>query len=110
MHAYVKKSLVYKFQNQIKEGSVYSFNYMHIAENIGEYITSRHVYKLTFQFGSKILLVSNDKVSTNSYSHVVPIFDIVKDGFDTDYLVENDSQSNSIVKFDKLKELEELTP
>jgi len=87
MHAYVKKSLVYKFQNQIKEGSVYSFNYMHIAENIGEYITSRHVYKLTFQFGSKILLVSNDKVSTNSYSHVVPIFDIVKDGFDTDYLV-----------------------
>ena len=60
---------------------------MHIAENIGEYITSRHVYKLTFQFGSKILLVSNDKVSTNSYSHVVPIFDIVKDGFDTDYLV-----------------------
>jgi hypothetical protein len=54
IHATIKKTLLYKFKNDIFEGKCYSFENMGVANNGGNYRTTRHPFKLNFQFSSKV--------------------------------------------------------
>ncbi|XP_039687935.1 uncharacterized protein [Medicago truncatula] len=87
IHASIKKTLWYKFQSEIREGKVYSFENMGVAANGGSYKTTHHPYKLNFQFGTKCLPLFGALVSGSDFKFV-PISDIVGGSYDCDYLVD----------------------
>ena len=86
IHVFVRSTLIYKFQNDIFEDKVYSFNFFSVSTNSGSYRTTCHQYKINFQFGTKVTCVGNDLVSC-AIPHYTPIFVLKAPGFDTDYLV-----------------------
>ncbi|XP_068487169.1 uncharacterized protein [Phaseolus vulgaris] len=87
IHASVRRTLIYKFQNQICEDRVYSIQSFTVASNLGSYRTTKHEYKINFQYGTKVSLMANEVVpqSTPQYT---PLSLIFAPGFDTDYLVD----------------------
>ncbi|ESW21756.1 hypothetical protein PHAVU_005G096800 [Phaseolus vulgaris] len=87
IHVSVRRTLIYKFQNDIFEDKVYSFNFFSVSTNTGSYGTTCHQYKINFQFGTKVTCVGNDLVSCPK-PHYTPIFVLKASGFDTDYLVD----------------------
>lgn len=85
IHATIKKNLLYKFKNDIFEGRCFSFENMGVANNGGNYRTTRHNFKLNFQFGSKVVFLPNLSITKSPYNFV-PIPEIVGGAYDTDYL------------------------
>jgi len=63
IHVSVRRTLIYKFQNDIFEDKVYSFNFFSVSTNSGSYRTTCHQYKINFQFGTKVPYVGNDLLS-----------------------------------------------
>ncbi|XP_068487118.1 uncharacterized protein [Phaseolus vulgaris] len=57
IHVSVRRTLIYKFQNDIFEDKVYSFNFFSVSTNSGSYRTTCHQYKINFQFGTKVTSV-----------------------------------------------------
>ena len=86
IHVSVRKTLIYKFQNHIFEDKVYSFNFFSVTTNSGSYRTTRHKYKINFQFGTKVTCVGNELVSC-AIPQYTPMSVIRAPDFDTDYLV-----------------------
>lgn len=86
IHATVKKTLIYKFQNDITEGNVYLFENMGVASYGGSYRTTHHPFKLNFQFSSRVVPLPNAIINLSPY-HLVPISEIVGGSYDTDFLV-----------------------
>ena len=82
----VRRTLIYKFQNDIFEDTVYSFYFFSVSTNSGSYRTTCHQYKINFQFGTKVTCVGNDLVSC-AIPHYTLIYVLRALGFDTDYLV-----------------------
>ncbi|KAL2990459.1 hypothetical protein AAZX31_11G202900 [Glycine max] len=76
IHTTVKRTLVYKFQNEIKKGKCYSFHPMGVASNIGGFKTNHHPYKLIFQFSTKVILLEDGAVPNIVYD-LVPISTIM---------------------------------
>lgn len=95
IHTTVKRTLVYKFQNEIKKGKCYSFHLVGVASNIGGFKTNHHPYKLIFQFSTKVILLEDGAVPNIVYD-LVPISTIMDGGLDVDYLVGKVSLQNSI--------------
>ncbi|KAK8464694.1 hypothetical protein PHAVU_010G059600 [Phaseolus vulgaris] len=60
IHASVRRTLIYKFQNQICEDRVYSIQSFTVASNLGSYRTTKHEYKINFQYGTKVSLMANE--------------------------------------------------
>ncbi|CAJ2640094.1 unnamed protein product [Trifolium pratense] len=87
IHATIKKTLIYKFKDDLMEGKVYSFENMGVSTNGGAYRTTHHRYKLNFQFGSLVQRLTNVDVSGSQFN-LVPISDVVSGGYDTDFLVD----------------------
>lgn len=77
---------MYKFVNDIKEGSVYSIENLAVAPNVGSFRTNRHAWKLMFQFTSKVQIMGGDRVHGEAYE-LVPISQLTVPNVDTDYLV-----------------------
>jgi replication factor A1 len=48
IHATVRKTLFYKFKDDLKEGKIYMFENMGFATNGGAYRTTYHRHKLNF--------------------------------------------------------------
>ena len=95
IHTTVKRTLVYKFQNEIKKGKCYSFHLVGVASNIGGFKTNHHPYKLIFQFSTKVILLEDGAVPNIVYD-LVPISTIMDGGLDVDYLVGKVALLNSI--------------
>ena len=95
IHTTVKRTLVYKFRNEIKKGKCYSFSLVGVASNIGGFKTNHHPYKLIFQFSTKVILLEDGAVPNIVYD-LVPISTIMDGGLDVDYLVGKVSLQNSI--------------
>jgi len=85
IHATIKKTLLYKFKNDIFEGKCYTFENMGVANNGGNYRTNRHSLKLNFQFSSKVVYLPNLTITKSPYNFI-PISEIVGGSYDTDYL------------------------
>jgi len=88
IHASIKKNLLYKFKNDIFEGKCFTFENMGVANNGGTYRTTRHPFKLNFQFGSKVVFLPALSITKSPYN-LVPIPEIVRGSYDTDYLPGN---------------------
>ncbi|KAK8467756.1 hypothetical protein PHAVU_007G143500, partial [Phaseolus vulgaris] len=86
IHVSVRRTLIYKFQNDIFEDKFYSFNFFSVSTN--------------FQFGTKVTCVGNDLVSC-AIPHYTPISVLKAPGFDTDYLVEM-NRSGSTTKLNAI--------
>lgn len=95
IHTTVKRTLVYKFQNEIKKGKCYSFHLVGVASNTGGFKTNHHPYKLIFQFSTKVILLEDGAVPNIVYD-LVPISTIMDGGLDVDYLVGKVALLNSI--------------
>jgi len=85
IHASIKKTLLYKFKNDIFEGKCFSFENMEVANNGGNYRTTRHPLKLNFQFGSKVVFLPTLSITKSPYNFV-PIPEIIGGSYDIDYL------------------------
>lgn len=48
IHASIRRTLVYRFQNQIYEGRVYQISSFGVCENGGDFRTTSHPYKMNF--------------------------------------------------------------
>ncbi|XP_027941100.1 uncharacterized protein LOC114194891 [Vigna unguiculata] len=59
MDASVRRTLIYKFQSEIKEYKVYTIQSFSVSCNGGSYRTTNHTYKINFQFGTKVNMVEN---------------------------------------------------
>ncbi|XP_068483227.1 uncharacterized protein [Phaseolus vulgaris] len=55
IHASVRRTLIYKFHNQICEDRVYSIQSFTVASNLGSYRTTKHEYKINFQYDEDII-------------------------------------------------------
>jgi hypothetical protein len=78
--------LIHKFQHEISEGRVYAFENLGVAANGGNYKTTRHAYKLNFQFGSKCMPLAGMEIGHSPFTFV-PIAEICSGSHDLDYLV-----------------------
>ncbi|TKY75325.1 replication factor-A carboxy-terminal domain protein [Spatholobus suberectus] len=85
IQASIRKTLIYKFEKEIREGFVYSIANFGFASNGGAYSVTRHQYKLSFQYGTKVLLVDTSFVSISPFAFVT--FPEICDNYDSDYLV-----------------------
>lgn len=66
----MKRTLVYKFINDLREGSVYHSQFLGVSANVGEYRTCRHSYKLNFQFTSKVNPMESGRVLGDGFDFV----------------------------------------
>jgi len=62
MDASVRRTLIYKFQSEIKEYKVYTIQSFSVSCNGGSYRTTNHTYKINFQFGTKVNMVESTLV------------------------------------------------
>lgn len=86
IHASVRRTLVYKFVNDLKEGSVYSIHNLSVSPNVGSFRTTQHASKLNFQFNSKVQIMDIGRVVGEGFA-LVPISQLFEPGLNTDYLV-----------------------
>ncbi|GAU47399.1 hypothetical protein TSUD_372880 [Trifolium subterraneum] len=85
IHATIKKTLIYKFKNDLIEGKVYCFENLGVSTNGGAYRTTHHPYKMNFQYTSVVQRLSNFEINISPFDFV-PISDIVTGVYDTDFL------------------------
>ncbi|WJX13914.1 hypothetical protein P8452_04248 [Trifolium repens] len=88
IHCSIRKTLLYKLQNEVKEIRVYAFDKLDVATNGGSYKTTKHQYKFNFRFDSKVQALDPSKLSNISPFKFVPIAEIISGSYDTDYLVD----------------------
>jgi len=86
IHASIRRTLIYKFQNEISEGHVYGIQNFSVAPNSGIYRTTHHPYKINFQFGTKVSLLDTNLVPYMKPQYT-PLSLLTTSGFDIDYLV-----------------------
>jgi len=85
IHCSIRRTLIYKFQNDILEDNVYSIQNFSVAPNGGSYRTTQHAYKINFQFGTKVIPVDSNLVPNRSLNYT-PL-SLLTSALDTDYLV-----------------------
>ena len=81
----MRRTLIYKFENDFKEDNVYSITNFGVIANSGSYSVTRHEYKLNFQFHTKVKLCNSEKVPSNIYLIESLILAFAHD-YDTNYL------------------------
>ncbi|KEH24640.1 animal RPA1 domain protein [Medicago truncatula] len=79
IHATVRRTLIYKFEKDLQEGKVYSMSCFGVAANLGSYRTTKHEYKLNFQFNTKVKLCGKNGVPSDIYpiSNPIAVFSYV---------------------------------
>jgi hypothetical protein len=78
--------LLYKFQNDVVDGKVYAFENMDVTSNYVSYKTTKHSYKLNFQFGTKLMPFAAN-TNPGSLFNFIFISEISGAYFDSDLLV-----------------------
>ncbi|XP_057417820.1 uncharacterized protein LOC130712018 [Lotus japonicus] len=87
IHATIRRTLVYRFQNQISEGRVYQISFFGVCENGGDFRTTCHPYKINFQMHSTVRVMANTSISANSFFFMA-LSDVVFKEPDTSFLID----------------------
>ncbi|XP_057451568.1 replication protein A 70 kDa DNA-binding subunit C-like isoform X2 [Lotus japonicus] len=87
IHASIRRTLVYRFQNQLTEGRVYQISFFGVCENGGEFRTTSHSYKINFQMHSSVRLMSSTSITGNPFSFM-SLSDVVFKEPDTSFLID----------------------
>ncbi|KEH19553.1 animal RPA1 domain protein [Medicago truncatula] len=85
--ASIRRTLIYKFKEQLQEGMVFTISSFDVASNSGSYRPSRNEYKLNFTINTKVKLSKTVLVPTNVYSFT-PAPDVFNESYDNNYLVD----------------------
>ncbi|AES97560.1 transmembrane protein, putative [Medicago truncatula] len=85
--ASIRRTLIYKFKNQLQEGMVFTISSFNVASNSDLYRPSRKEYKLNFTINTKVKLSITILVPTNVYSFT-PAPDVFNEFYDNNYLVD----------------------
>ncbi|KEH43498.1 animal RPA1 domain protein [Medicago truncatula] len=85
--ASIRRTLIYKFKEQLQEGMVFTISSFNVASNSGSYRPSRNEYKLNFTINTKVKLSKTVLVPTNVYSFT-PAPDVFNESYDNNYLVD----------------------
>ncbi|KAJ1388607.1 Nucleic acid-binding, OB-fold [Sesbania bispinosa] len=87
IHTVVRRTLVYKFQSTLIEGATYSIFNFGVGENSGEFKYSMHLYKINFEYHTRVVLMRDCTIPRFQYSFV-SLADIMAPTFDNSYLVD----------------------
>ncbi|XP_057432415.1 replication protein A 70 kDa DNA-binding subunit C-like [Lotus japonicus] len=87
IHASIRRTLVYRFQNQLSEGRVYQISFFGVCENGGEFRTTSHPYKINFHMHSSVRLMSSTSIPGNPFSFM-SLSDVVFKEPDTSFLID----------------------
>ncbi|CAI8584075.1 unnamed protein product [Vicia faba] len=85
IQASVRKALLPRFENKIKEGSLYNFKSFGVTANIGAFRTTKHQFKLNLQNGTIVTYVGTRMTTLFPYSFVS--FTNILGNIDMDYLI-----------------------
>ncbi|KAL5095868.1 hypothetical protein RYX36_000195, partial [Vicia faba] len=85
IQASVRKALLPRFENKIKEGSAYNFKLFSIAANTGAFRATKHQFKLNFHNGTIVTDVGTGITTLSPYSFVS--FPYIIGNIDMDYLI-----------------------
>lgn len=83
--AFVKQTLIYRFQNVLKEGDVFRISNFSVGANIGMYRTTSHQYKINFVLRTVLLRAADTVVPPMIHRFIDPkiVYDL---GYKTEYL------------------------
>ncbi|XP_058725476.1 uncharacterized protein LOC131596750 [Vicia villosa] len=70
IQASVRKVLLYRFDNKVREGNVYNFKHFGVATNTGAYRTIKHQFKLSLQNSTVVTEFGADLITFSPYSFV----------------------------------------
>ncbi|KAJ1426341.1 hypothetical protein SESBI_10360 [Sesbania bispinosa] len=87
IHAVVRRTLVYKFQSTLIEGAAYSISNFGVGENSGEFKYSMHLYKVNFEYHTRVVLMRDCTIPRFQFSFV-SLADVMAPSFDNSYLVD----------------------
>ncbi|XP_058731997.1 uncharacterized protein LOC131603620 [Vicia villosa] len=86
IQASVRKALLSRFENKIREGTVYNFKSFGVAANTGGYRTTKHQFKLNLQNGTVVTEAGAGHITMSPYSIVS--FPEIVGKIDMDYLID----------------------
>ncbi|KAJ1438274.1 hypothetical protein SESBI_03174 [Sesbania bispinosa] len=87
IHTVVRRTLVYKFQSTLIEGAAYSISNFGVGENSGEFKYSMHLYKVNFEYHTRVVLIRDCTIPRFQFSFV-SLADVMAPSFDNSYLVD----------------------
>ncbi|AES79284.1 DUF223 domain protein [Medicago truncatula] len=69
--AFIRRTLIYKFKEQLQEGMVFRISSFDFACKSGSYRPSHIEYKLNFTINTKVKISKSSLVPTNMYLHCI---------------------------------------
>ncbi|MQL85596.1 hypothetical protein Taro_018115 [Colocasia esculenta] len=82
----MKKSLINKFNYQLKEGSSYIITNFGVGENIGSYKSTQHAFRINFLYSMSVRECHDMLMPTKSFDFIA-FKDITSNRIDVTYMV-----------------------
>jgi hypothetical protein len=77
IHATIRKDLISKFKDEIREGCVYFFERFMVAKNDPTFKTTPHKHKLNFMRGTRVFKIHDNNVIPKNCFDFMPFQDIL---------------------------------
>nr|AFK36314.1 unknown [Lotus japonicus] len=87
IHASVRKTLVYRFHPLLTEGRVYQISYFGVGDNLGDFRTTTHQFKINFHIHTKVKEIGNCPITKSPYSFI-SLSEIMFNDPDPSYLMD----------------------
>ncbi|KAL6553703.1 hypothetical protein OROGR_007545 [Orobanche gracilis] len=87
IHASVRKTLVYRFKPLLTEGHVYQISYFGVGDNVGDFGTTSHQFKINFHIHTIVKEITNTPITKSPYSFK-PLSEIMFNDPDSSYLID----------------------
>ncbi|KAL6521484.1 hypothetical protein OROGR_018053 [Orobanche gracilis] len=87
IHASVRRTLVYRFKPLITEGHVYQISYFGVGDNVGDFRTTSHQFKINFHIHTIVKEITNTPITKSPYSFK-PLSEIMFNDPDSSYLID----------------------
>ncbi|KAL6561955.1 hypothetical protein OROGR_002962 [Orobanche gracilis] len=87
IHASVRKTLVYRFKPLLTEGHVYQISYFSVGDNISDFRTTAHQFKINFHIHTIVNEITNTSITKSPYSFK-PLSEIMFNDPNSSYLID----------------------
>lgn len=78
--------MVYRFHPLLTEGRVYQISYFGVGDNLGDFRTTTHQFKINFHIHTKVKEIGNCPITKSPYSFI-PLSEIMFNDPDPSYLI-----------------------
>ncbi|TKY75253.1 Replication protein A 70 kDa DNA-binding subunit [Spatholobus suberectus] len=80
-------SLIYQFEGELKKWLVHTMTTFGTVANVGTHRTTKHPFKLNYQFTTKVKIAIQAVIPPNTFSFT-PVVEVFRKDYDTEYLVD----------------------